>query len=74
MHTKEELNTQKEEAETLNKKLRELTEEEAAQVSGGTNTYIRKCINSSCANYMVEIETTSRKCPICGSPMATALC
>ena len=36
MKTKEELNAIKEEVETLNKKLHELTEEELAQVSGGT--------------------------------------
>ena len=36
MNTKEELNTLKEEIETLNKKLHELTEEELAQVSGGS--------------------------------------
>ena len=35
MKTKEELNALKEEVETLNKKLAELTEEELAQVSGG---------------------------------------
>ena len=35
MKTKEELNVLKEEVETLNKKLAELTEEELAQVSGG---------------------------------------
>ena len=35
MKTKEELNALKEEIETLNKKLAELTEEELAQVSGG---------------------------------------
>ena len=35
MHTKEELNALKEEVETLNKKLHELTEEELAQVTGG---------------------------------------
>ena len=35
MKTKEELNVLKEEVETLNKKLHELTEEELAQVSGG---------------------------------------
>ena len=35
MKTKEELNALKEEVETLNKKLHELTEEEFAQVSGG---------------------------------------
>ena len=36
MKTKEELNVLKEEVEALNKKLAELTEEELAQVSGGT--------------------------------------
>ena len=35
MKTKEELNALKEEVETLNKELHELTEEELAQVSGG---------------------------------------
>ena len=35
MKSKEELNVLKEEVETLNKKLAELTEEELAQVSGG---------------------------------------
>ena len=35
MRTKEELNALKEEVETLNKKLHELTDEELAQVSGG---------------------------------------
>ena len=36
MKTKEELNALKEEVETVNKKLAELTAEELAQVSGGT--------------------------------------
>ena len=36
MKTKEELNALKEEVETLNKKLHELTDEELAQVSGGS--------------------------------------
>ena len=36
MKTKEELNALKEEGETLNKKLAELTEEELEQVTGGT--------------------------------------
>ena len=43
MKTKEELNALKEEMETLNKKLHELTDEELAQVSGGgplVRTYI----------------------------------
>ena len=35
MKTKEELNAMKEEVETLNKKLAELTEDELAQVTGG---------------------------------------
>ena len=35
MKTAEELNDLKEEVETLNKKLHELTDEELAQVSGG---------------------------------------
>ena len=35
MKTKEELNALKEEVETLNKKLHELTEEELEQVTGG---------------------------------------
>ena len=37
MKTKEELNALKEEVETLNKKLAELTDEELAQVSGGVS-------------------------------------
>ena len=37
MKTKEELNALKEEVEALSRKLRELTEEELAQVSGGEN-------------------------------------
>ena len=35
MKTKEELNALKEEVETLNRKLAELTEEELVQVAGG---------------------------------------
>ena len=35
MKTKEELNALKEEVETLNRKLHELSDEELAQVSGG---------------------------------------
>ena len=40
MKTKEELNALKEEVETLNKKLHELTDEELAQVSGGDGVYV----------------------------------
>ena len=39
MKSKEELNALKEEVETLNKKLAELTEEELAQVTGGVLPY-----------------------------------
>ena len=39
MKTKEELNALKEEVETLNKKLSELTEEELAIVTGGIETW-----------------------------------
>ena len=38
MKTKEELNALKEEVETLNQKLAELTDEELAQVSGGDDS------------------------------------
>ena len=41
MKTKEELNALKEEVETLNRKLHELTDEELAQVSGGLGPAIR---------------------------------
>ena len=43
MKTKEELNALKEEIETLNKKLAELTEEELAQVSGGVERLAVSC-------------------------------
>ena len=40
MKTKEELNALKEEVETLNRKLAELTEEELSQVSGGEMDFV----------------------------------
>ena len=40
MKTKEELNALKEEVETLNKKLAELTDDELAQVVGGANEIV----------------------------------
>ena len=44
MKNKEELNALKEEIITLNEKLKELTEEEMEQVSGGTDlVYCPKC-------------------------------
>ena len=42
MKTQEELNALKEEVETLNRKLAELTEEELAQVSGGVRLILRE--------------------------------
>ena len=39
MKSKEELNALKEEVETLNKKIAELTEEELAQVFGGSGKF-----------------------------------
>ena len=39
MKTKEELNALKEEVETLNKKLHELTDDELAQVTGGRSVH-----------------------------------
>ena len=49
MKTKEELNALKEEVETLNKKLHELTDEELAQVSGGlvSGPYIEHIIETT---------------------------
>ena len=47
MKTKEELNALKEEVETLNKKLAELTEEELTQVTGG-KTGINSQISAIC--------------------------
>ncbi len=47
MKSKEELNALKEEVETLNKKLAELTEEELAQVTGG-QTGINSQISAIC--------------------------
>ena len=41
MKTKEELNALKEEVETLNKKLAELTEEELEQVTAGANGTVK---------------------------------
>ena len=45
MKTKEELIALKEEVETLNKKLHELTEEELAQVSGGIPGIVLPCLD-----------------------------
>ena len=52
MKTKEELNALKEEVETLNKKLAELSEEELAQVAGGSVDDVYQRYNEDILNYM----------------------
>ena len=47
MKTPEELNALKEEVETLNKKLAELTDEELAQVSGGATGTVKAFNNEN---------------------------
>ena len=47
MKTKEELTALKEEVETLNKKLAELTDEELAQVSGGATGTVKAFNNEN---------------------------
>ena len=62
MKTKEELNALKEEVETLNKKLHELTDEELAQVSSGGSIICYGCeynSNGACRSY----RTMGRGCP-----------
>ena len=54
MKTKEELNALKEEVETVNKKLQELTEEELAQVTGGSK---KADIISIATGMIIEIKT-----------------
>ena len=54
MKTKEELNALKEEVETVNKKLHELTEEELAQVTGGSK---KADIISIATGMIIEIKT-----------------
>ena len=59
MKSKEELNALKEEVETLNKKLHELTEEELAQVSGGGFLPVE-----SEGNDVIYFQ-----CPLCGKTL-----
>ena len=68
MKTKEELNNLKEEVETQNRKLHELTEEELEQVSGGTNeppkcaAYQNRKKYQTCPNPAMG---TCKQCPMC---------
>ena len=79
MKTKEELNVLKEEVETLNKKLHELTEEELKQVSGGLGPssgkklYCVKCgyVKGTFPAGVALCWDVSEECPQCGaSPFA----
>ena len=83
MKTKEELNKLKEEFETLNKKLAELTEEELKQVSGGLGPsngkkqklYCVECGYVQCT--FLEGMTLSfgsvEECPQCGAMNSFAI-
>ena len=55
MKTKEELNALKEEVETVNRKLHELTEEELAQVSGGKPPTSIPLIVSATAPVLIKL-------------------
>ena len=71
MKTKEELNALKEEVETLNKKLKELSEEELEQVAGGVdpglNINLDLSINPDlAAPSNTVLSTTYTNCPFCG--------
>ena len=52
MKTKEELNALKEEVETLNKKLAELSEEELKQVAGGSVDDVFQRYNEDISDYL----------------------
>ena len=80
MKTKEELNALKEEVETLNKKLAELTDEELEQISGGDGRkrYDAKCKKCGslvggcgCFSYDEAVEKAAQRgkygCSHCGA-------
>ena len=57
MKSKEELNALKEEVETQDEKIKELTDEELAQVSGGVGTYgVTVRMNPVCPGINDDIE------------------
>ena len=55
MKTTEKINALKEDVETLNKKLHELTEEELAQVSGGFENLIKTIVGLAAQKIEVTI-------------------
>ena len=77
MKTADELKELKEEAETLNKKLAELTEEELKQVGGGLGPYVVKMKKIYCVECgyvectfpegMTYMWDYDKKCPQCGA-------
>ena len=60
MKTKEELNALKEEVETLNRKLHELTEEELAQVAGGARLILKEDPESTAVVAESEVKLKER--------------
>ena len=66
MKTKEELNALKEEVETVSKKLHELTDEELAQVSGGSTSGIAKISQASPKESGSAVTTEDRYTALAG--------
>ena len=60
MKTKEELNALKEEVETLNKKLAELTEDELQQVAGGATSDTKRFYTKEKGFGFIEPESGGR--------------
>ena len=69
MKTKEELNALKEEVETLNKKLHELTDEELAQVSGGLCMSLANSVDETTVDETTVDETTVDENPVVVPPV-----
>ena len=71
MKTIEELKSLKEEVETMNKKLAELTEEEMRQISGGGTSVFRYYYCNGCHRKVIKpIKTGDTvKCNRCGGPV-----
>lgn len=68
MKTAEELNALREEVETLNRKLAELSEEELRQVAGGRVVQYVRCSNPECSEHRWNRAVAwGRYCWKCGS-------
>ena len=69
MKPREDLNVLKEEVESLNRKLAELSEEELTQVTGGAfkSTSCPFCTNRAIwVGHIIEFKRDFYKCPECG--------